>query len=289
MSYVYLVDGTYELFRAFYGAPNSRKNGREIGATRALLRSFAGMLQDPNVTHIAVAFDTVIESFRNDLFPGYKTGAGIDPDLLSQFPLAEQATRALGIVTWSMIEFEADDALAAFAARAAEDPSVTQVRICSPDKDLCQCVREDARVVVFDRRQKTACDADGVRTRMGVSPAQIPSLLALVGDTADGIPGVARWGEKSAAKVLQKFRNVAEIPDDPNTWQVQVRGAAALATELSRAREAAKLYEVLATLRTDVPLPETVEDLRHRAVNAEELRALCREIDADDLLERFKL
>lgn len=289
MSFVYLIDGTYELFRAFFGAPSSRKNGREIGATRALLRSFAGMLQDPDVTHIAVAFDTVIESFRNDLFPGYKTGAGIDPDLLSQFPLAEQATRALGIVTWSMIDFEADDALAAFAARAAEDPSVTQVRICSPDKDLCQCVREDARVVVYDRRQKKVCDADGVRERMGVSPDRIPSLLALVGDTADGIPGIPRWGEKSAAKVLQKFRNVAEIPDDPNTWDVQVRGAAALATELSRAREAAKLYEVLATLRTDVPLPETVEDLRHRAVDAEELRALCLELGAEDLLERFKL
>lgn len=289
MSYVYLVDGTYELFRSFFGAPSSRKSGREIGATRALLRSFAGMLHDPDVTHVAVAFDTVIESFRNDLFPGYKTGAGIDPDLFSQFPLAEEATRALGIVTWSMIDFEADDALAAFAARAAADSSVTQVRICSPDKDLCQCVREDGRVVVYDRRQKKVCDADGVRERMGVSPAQIPSLLALVGDTADGIPGIPRWGEKSAARVLQRFRNVGEIPDDPGRWELQVRGAAALASELSRAREAAKLYEVLATLRLDVPLEETVEDLRHRAVNADELRALCKAVDAADVLERFRL
>src|SRR3954463_13787174 len=189
MSYVYLVDGTYELFRAFFGAPSSIKNGREVGATRALLRSFSGMLLDPDVTHIGIAFDTVIESFRNDLFAGYKTGAGIDPDLLAQFPLAEQASRALGIVTWSMIDFEADDALATFAARAAEDPSVEQVRICSPDKDFCQCVR-GTRVVMYDRRQRKACDADGVRERLGVAPEQVPSFLALVGDTADGIPGI---------------------------------------------------------------------------------------------------
>jgi 5'-3' exonuclease len=289
MSFVYLVDGTYELFRAYFGAPSSKKNGREIAATRALLRSFATMLQDPDVTHIAVAFDTVIESFRNDLFVGYKTGAGIDPDLFSQFPLAERATRALGIVTWSMIEFEADDAIAAFAARAAEDPTVTQVRICTPDKDLCQCVRDDGRVVLYDRRQRTACDVEGVRARLGVAPDRVPSLLALVGDTADGIPGIPRWGEKSAAKVLQRFRNVSEIPDDPSQWELQIRGAAALAAELSRARTEAKLYEVLATLRLDVPLSETVEDLRHQGVRNDELRALCHEIGAEDVLERFKL
>jgi 5'-3' exonuclease len=286
MSYVYLVDGTYELFRAFYGAPSSVKNGREVGATRALLRSFSGMLLDPDVTHIGIAFDTVIESFRNDLFPGYKTGAGIDPDLLSQFPLAEQATRALGIVTWSMIDFEADDALAAFAARAAADPTIEQVRICSPDKDLCQCVR-DPKIVTYDRRQKKAFDSAGVRERLGVAPEQVPSWLALVGDTADGIPGIPRWGEKSAAKVLSKYRNVSEIPDDPGSWQLPIRGAPALASELARAREAALLYEKLATLRLDVPISETVDDTRFRGVDQVELRKLCEMLDADDVLARF--
>jgi 5'-3' exonuclease len=286
MSYVYLVDGTYELFRAFFGAPSSVKNGREVGATRALLRSFSGMLLDPDVTHVAIAFDTVIESFRNDLFPGYKTGAGIDPDLWSQFPLAEQATRALGIVTWSMIEFEADDAMAAFAARAAADPSIDQVRICSPDKDLCQCVR-DPKIVVYDRRQKKAFDAAGVVARLGVAPEQVPSWLALVGDTADGIPGIPRWGEKSAAKVLSKYRNIAEIPDDPRSWELQVRGAPALAAELARAREAAMLYEQLATLRLDVPLTESVDDLRFRGVDHAALGPLCEMLDADDVVARF--
>jgi 5'-3' exonuclease len=286
MSYVYLVDGTYELFRAFFGAPSAVKNGREVGAARSLLRSFSGMLLDPDVTHVAIAFDTVIESFRNDLFPGYKTGAGIDPDLWNQFPLAEQASRALGIVTWSMIEFEADDALAAFAARAAEDPSIEQVRICSPDKDLCQCVR-DPKIVTYDRRQKKAFDSAGVRERLGVAPEQVPSLLALVGDTADGIPGIPRWGEKSAAKVLSKYRNVTEIPDDSRSWELQVRGAPALASELARAREDALLYEKLATLRLDVPLTETVEDTRFRGVNHAELRKVCEILDADDVLARF--
>jgi 5'-3' exonuclease len=286
MSYVYLVDGTYELFRAFYGAPSSVKNGREVGATRALLRSFSGMLLDPDVTHLAIAFDTVIESFRNDLFPGYKTGAGIDPDLWSQFELAEQATRALGIVTWSMIDFEADDAMAAFAVVAAADPTIEQVRICSPDKDLCQCVR-DPKIVTYDRRQKKAFDAAGVRERLGVAPEQVPSWLALVGDTADGIPGIARWGEKSAAKVLSKYRNVAEIPDNPNEWGLQIRGATALAIELSQAREEAMLYEKLATLRVDVPLKESVDDLRFRGVNKPELTAICAMLDAEDVLARF--
>ena len=286
MAYVYLVDGTYELFRAFFGAPSSRKNGREIGASRSLLRSWAGMLRDPDVTHIAIAFDTVIESFRNNMFAGYKTGAGIDPDLWNQFPLAEQVSRALGIVTWSMIEFEADDALAAFAARAALDQSIEQVRICSPDKDLCQCVR-DPRVVLYDRRQRTGLDTAGVVERLGVLPERVPAWLALVGDTADGIPGIPRWGERSAARVLSKYRNIAEIPDDPGRWELQIRGAAGLAAELARARPEAMLYEQLATLRLDVPLPESVEDLRHRGVDRGALTALCRELDASDVLERF--
>jgi 5'-3' exonuclease len=246
------------------------------------------MLLDPEVTHLAIAYDTVIESFRNDLFAGYKTGAGIDPDLWNQFPLAEQASRALGIVSWSMIEFEADDAIAAFAARAAADPTIDQVRICSPDKDFCQCVR-DPRVVIYDRRQRKTVDCAGVMERLGVAPEQVPSWLALVGDTADGIPGIARWGERSAAKVLSKYRNVAEIPDDPKLWDLQIRGAAALGAELAKAREEAMLYEKLATLRLDVPLPESVDDLRPRGIRREELTALCNELDANDVLERFKV
>src|SRR5687768_9526728 len=195
---VHLIDGTYELFRAFYGAPSARTSkGREVGATRALLRSFAAFLREPGVTHVAAAFDTVIESFRNRMFPGYKTGDGIDPALHSQFELAERATRALGIVTWSMLEYEADDALATFASRAAVDPRVAQVRICSPDKDLCQCVRGE-RIVLWDRKKRIALGDAGVRERLGVAPDRVPAWLALVGDSADGIPGIPRWGERGA-------------------------------------------------------------------------------------------
>ncbi len=277
---VHLIDGTYELFRAFFGAPSARtKDGREVGATRALLRSFASFLREPDVTHVAVAFDTVIESFRNELFFGYKTGEGIDPALRSQFELAERATRALGMVTWSMIEFEADDALATFAARAAADPAVTQVRIVSPDKDLCQCVRGD-RVVLYDRKKKQVLDEAGVRARLGVRPAQVPAFLALVGDTADGIPGIPRWGERSSAAVLARFGSIAEIPERASAWGAGVRGADALARELARHRDAVRLYEQLATLRLDVPLTETIDDLAWRGARMDELEALCREIDA---------
>lgn len=284
---VHLVDGTYELFRAFFGAPSARdRDGREVGATRVLLRSFAAFLREPEVTHIAVAFDTVIESFRNQLFDGYKTGAGIDPTLLAQFELAERVSRALGMVTWSMVEFEADDALATFAARAEADQTVTQVRICSPDKDLCQCVC-DARVVLYDRKKKQVLDEAGVVQRLGVRPARVPSLLGLMGDSADGIPGIPRWGERSSAAVLARFESVAHIPDDPETWSVPVRGKEALARELSARRDKALLYEQLATLRLDVPLRESVAELAWQGVNREELAALCREIGAEDVLTRF--
>jgi len=285
---VHLVDGTYELFRVFYGAPSARApDGREVGATRALLRSFAAMLREPEVTHMAVAFDTVIESFRNQLFSGYKTGEGIDPALFSQFELAERATRALGIVTWSMIEFEADDALATFALRAAADPAVTQVRICSPDKDFCQCV-QDERIVLYDRKKQLVVGDAGVHERLGVAPAQVPSWLALVGDTADGIPGIPRWGERSAARVLAHYPNVAAIPDRATDWTVEVRGAQALAAELARARPAAMLYEQLATLRYDVPLAETLDDLRYRGPRLAELETLCTEIGAADVPQRIR-
>lgn len=282
---VHLVDGTYELFRAFYGAPSSTRNGREVGASRALLRSLAGFLREPGVTHVGVAFDTVIESFRNQLFAGYKTGEGIDPALFSQFETAERVTRALGLVTWSMIDFEADDALASAALRFADDPRVTQVRIASPDKDFCQCVRGD-RIVLYDRKKQTITNDEAAKARLGVAPAQVPTWLALVGDTADGIPGIARWGEKSAALVLNRYLTIEAIPRDGESWDVPVRGKAQLAAELNAAREEAALYQQLATLRSDVPLAETLDDLAWRGPRMPELRALCAELDCEDVLSR---
>lgn len=283
---VYLIDGTYELFRAFYGAPSSVKNGKEIGASRALLRSFAAFLREPGVTHVGVAFDTVIESFRNDLFTGYKTGEGIDPALWSQFPLAERVTRALGLVAWSMIDFECDDALATAAVRFAQDPRVEQVRITSPDKDFCQCVRGD-KIVLYDRKKQVVTNEEGAKARMGVAPAQVPAFLALVGDTADGIPGIARWGEKGAAAVLNRYLTIDAIPENGDAWDVNVRGKAALAAELNAARKEAALYQTLATLRTDVPLRESLDDLAWRGPNMAELKVLCAELDSEDLLDRF--
>jgi 5'-3' exonuclease len=279
---VHLIDGTYELFRAFYGAPSARTSqGREVAATRTLLRSFAAFLREPDVTHVAVAFDTVIESFRNRLFAGYKTGEGIDPALYGQFELAERATRALGLVTWSMIEFEADDALAAFAARAALDPDVSQVRICSPDKDFCQCVRGQ-RVVLYDRKKQLVTDEAGVLRRLGVEPRHVPAFLALVGDTADGIPGVPRWGEKSAARVLAHYGSLSAIPRAA-TWDLGIRGAEALRLELASIGAQVDLYERLATLRLDVPLSESVADLAWQGVRHDALRALCEELEVPEL------
>jgi 5'-3' exonuclease len=283
---VTLLDGTYELFRAFYGAPSALSpTGQEVGATRALLRSLAGMLSEPGTTHVAAAFDTVIESFRNQLFHGYKTGEGIDPALWSQFPLAERATRALGMITWSMIEFEADDALATAARRFAADPRVSQVRIASPDKDFCQCIQGE-RVVLYDRKKQLVTDEPGVSTRLGVPPASVPGFLALVGDTADGIPGVPRWGEKSAAKVLQHYGQVASIPDDAAVWAVSLRGADALARELAAHRAEVQLYEQLATLRFDVPLVEDLDALRWRGPSPE-LASFCEELGIPDLTPRL--
>lgn len=282
---VHLVDGTYELFRTFYGVPSMRApDGREVGATRGLMRSMAALLR--GVTHVGVAFDTVIESFRNELFDGYKTGEGIDPDLWAQFPLAERATRAMGMVTWSMIEFEADDALCSAAARFAGDPGVEQVVICSPDKDLTQCVRGD-RVVLWDRRNDKVLDEPGVAEKFGVPPASIPDYLALVGDSADGIPGVPRWGAKSAAAVLSRWGHVEDIPDDPDRWGVKVRGAKALATSLGEMREEATLYRTLATLRDDVPLEETLADVEWGGARRAELEALCEELGETTVLERI--
>jgi 5'-3' exonuclease len=256
-----------------------------VGAALGLARSLVSLLREDGVTHVGVAFDHVIESFRNALFDGYKTAEGVPDDLLAQFPLAERAVRALGIVAWPMVEFEADDALATAAARAAGERAVPQVVICSPDKDLAQCVRGD-RVVCLDRLRRRVLDEPGVREKFGVAPASIPDWLALVGDGADGIPGVPRWGARSAAAVLAHYGHLEAIPDDAAQWRVPVRGAAALARSLRERRADALLYRRLATLRTDVPLDEPTEALRWPGAPRAELTALCRELGDEGLLER---
>ncbi len=278
---VHLVDGTYELYRAHFGAPRAEASGREVGATRGIMRSLLSLVRDAGVSHIAVAFDHVIESFRNELFSGYKTGEGVPEDLMSQFPLAERASHALGIVTWPMIGFEADDALATAAARWAESPGVEQVLICTPDKDLAQCVTGQ-RVVRLDRMRRLLMDEAGVIEKFGVPPPSIPDWLALVGDSADGIPGIPRWGQKAASTLLARFGRIEDIPDDSRHWGIPVRGAVALASSLAGLRDEAALYKTLATLRRDVPLPETLDDLEWKGARREELLALCREIDDDD-------
>ena len=264
---VHLVDGTYELFRHYYAVPSARdKNGREVGAVRGVLASVLGMLNE-GATHVAVATDHVIESFRNDLWPGYKTGAGVPPDLLEQFPLLEEVLSAAGLVVWPMVEFEADDALAAAAAKAADDARVQRVIICTPDKDLAQCVR-GTRVVQLNRRTRTVCDEAGVVQKFGVPPASIPDYLALVGDAADGYPGLQGWGAKSTAAVLAKFPHLEDIPSDFRRWQVNVTGASTLAATLDRDRESALLFRTLATLRTDIALFDSVDQLRWQGPQA---------------------
>ena len=283
---VHLVDGTFELFRAYYGSPPSTDvNGKEVGATRGLTRSLLALLGERDVTHVAIAFDHVIESFRNDLYPGYKTSDGIDPALYEQFALAEDACRALGLVTWPMIEFECDDALATAAARFAAAPSVERVVICSPDKDLAQCV-DGERVVCFDRMRRKLLDARGVVEKFGVTPRSMPDWLALVGDSADGYPGVPRWGAKSAAAVLGAYERLEAIPADAAAWRVPVRGAAALAASLAAHRTDAYLFRQLATLRTDVPLTESLDNLRWRGADVASLAALAAQWGDDAIVER---
>ncbi len=284
---VHLVDGTYELFRSWFGAPESKSpSGQEVGATRGFLRSMAALLRDEQVTHIGCAFDHTVESFRNDLFDGYKTGEGLEPDLFAQFPLVERASRSLGMVTWPMVELEADDALAGAAAKFRDAPGVEQVVICSPDKDLCQCVRGND-VVTLDRRRGITLNDDGVREKFGVSPESIPDYLALVGDAADGIPGIARWGAKSTSIVLAKLVHLENIPDDYEQWGVKVRGGAKLARKLSDQRDDAMLYRTLATLRTDAPIDEPLNQLRWKGPDRPALEALCAELGERALLDRI--
>jgi len=258
---IHLIDGTYELFRHYYAVPKAQdKNGIEVAAVRGVLGSIRGMLNSRVATHIGVATDHVIESFRNDMWPGYKTSEGIEPDLLSQFHLLEETLSVFGVVVWPMVEHEADDALAAAAVKAAADPRVTQVRICTPDKDLAQAV-SGTRIVQEDRLRRTIRDEAGVVAKFGVPPASIPDYLALVGDSSDGYPGLPGWGAKSAAAVLAKFDHIENIPADWRTWGVNCARPGALSVVLEKDRELAMLFRDLATLRTDIPVFGSVDEL----------------------------
>jgi 5'-3' exonuclease len=258
---VHLIDGTYELFRHYYALPSAKdRDGREVAAVRGVVASVLGMITS-GATHVGVATDHVIESFRNRLWRGYKTGAGIEPDLYAQFPLLEEALTAAGVSVWPMVEFEADDALAAAAAIAEKDERVTRIFICTPDKDLAQCVK-GTRVVQMDRRKRVIRSEADVVVRFGVMPASIPDYLALVGDASDGYPGLPGWGAKSAAAVLAKFHHLEQIPDDPRQWSVNASSPVRLAKTLIEERETALLFRTLATLRTDIDLFTSVDELQ---------------------------
>lgn len=271
---LHLIDGTFELFRAFYGRKDTRlaPDGTNVNAAYGVMVSTLALLEQPGVTHVAAAFDTVIESFRNDLFDGYKTGEGIDPELLAQFPLAEEALKAAGVTVWGMIEFEADDAIAAATLRWMDE--VDQVVICSPDKDLMQLVVDD-RVISWDRIRDRWFDEPAVVEKFGVSPESIPDYLALVGDTADGIPGLPGWGAKSAATVLRRWGRLEMIPESVADWDVTVRSGANLAVTLREHREQAMLYRTLTTLRRDVPISETFADLEWKGVDEDVYPEFC--------------
>lgn len=277
---IHLIDGTYELFRNHFGAPpKMSKDGRQVGATLGLLRSMLMLVSSPGVTHIGVAFDHVIESFRNDLYTGYKTSEGVDPDLLAQFPLAEEAVAALGVVVWPMTEFEADDAIASAVKKFSGDNSVKQIIIGSPDKDLAQLVTGN-KIVGWDRRRELMINAAAVVAKYGVKPESIPDWLALVGDTADGFPGIKGWGEKSASAVLAKYKHVEAIPLDAKKWKVSAISAgraASLVESLAAHPREVKLFKKLATLRADAPIKERLADLEWKGAR-ERLKKLCAEL-----------
>ena len=287
---IHLIDGTYELFRNHFGAPPKKApDGREVGATLGLLRSLSMLLASADVTHVGVAFDHVIESFRNDLYPGYKTGEGVDPNLLAQFPLAEKAVAALGVVVWPMVEFEADDALATAVARFKKNKSVEQIVICSPDKDLAQLVSGE-KIVCWDRRRDIIIDEAGVVEKYGVPPQSIPDWLALVGDAADGFPGIPGWGAKSSATVLSHFGHLESIPSDPAKWglkSISAGRATSLTASLMERKEEAILYRKLATLRQDVPLKEKLNDLKWLGAYPR-LKKLCHEWGDERIAERIE-
>jgi 5'-3' exonuclease len=282
---IHLVDGTYELFRAHFGAPPKKAlDGMEVGATLGLLRSMLLLLSDPEVTHVAVAFDHVIESFRNKMYAGYKTGEGVDPVLMAQFPLAEKVISALGLVVWPMIKFEADDAIATAVVRFKKVKSVEQVVICSVDKDLTQMVDGD-KVVCWDRRREIVLDEKGVIGKFGVGPESIPDFLALVGDSADGYPGIKGWGEKSTATVLEKYKHIELVPQDPKKLGLGLGRATTLLENLQQSYKDALLFRELSTLRTDVPLKETLNDLKWMGAYPR-LKKLCHELGDERTPER---
>ncbi|MGA7908964.1 MAG: 5'-3' exonuclease H3TH domain-containing protein [Candidatus Sulfotelmatobacter sp.] len=282
---VYLIDGTYELFRHFFAVPSAKDgSGQEVGAVRGVLFSVLSMIEN-SATHLGVATDHVVESFRNDLYPGYKTSEGVPPELLSQFPILEEALQAMGVLVWPMVEFEADDALASAAAKSAQDRRVKQVFLCTPDKDLSQCVA-GTRVVQLDRRQNTVRDEAGVVAKFGVKPESIPDYLAVVGDSADGFPGVPGWGAKAAAAVLSQYAHLEDVPKDWQKWP-SIRRARSLAESLFNAWHEALLFRTLATLRLDVPVFDTVDDLLWPGPRAE-FEAQSRRMKSPNLLDRAR-
>jgi 5'-3' exonuclease len=281
---IYLIDGTYELFRHFFAVPSATDvNGQEVGAVRGVLNSVLSMIED-GVTHLGVATDHVVESFRNDLYPGYKTSEGVAPELLSQFPILEECLQAMGVKLWPMVEFEADDALAAAAVKASFDPRVEQVLICTPDKDLAQTV-SGSRIVQLDRRRNILRDEAGVIEKFGVSPQSIPDYLAVVGDSADGYPGITGWGEKAASSVLSQYPRLEDIPKDWKNWASSIKRAAKLSESLFNAWDEALLFRKLATLRTDAPVFESVDELKWRGP-APEFESCCKKMKSDALLKR---
>ena len=281
---VYLIDGTYELFRHFFAMPSmADASGQEIGAVRGVLTSVVSMIEQ-GATHLGVATDHVVESFRNDLYPGYKTSEGVPAELLSQFPILEEALESMGVKVWPEVYFEADDALASAAANAAKDDRVGKVFICTPDKDLGQCVA-GARVVQLDRRRDLLRDEAGVIAKFGVRPQSIPDYLAVVGDSADGYPGVAGWGVKAAALTLSQYAHLEDIPKDWRTWHASIKKARPLSESLFSAWDDALLFRTLATLRLDVPVFETVDELRWQGPRAD-FEETCRRMKAPDLLRR---
>jgi len=281
---VHLIDGTYELFRHFFAIPSARDaSGQEIGATRGVLTSVLSMIEQ-GATHIGVATDHVVESFRNELYPGYKTSEGVPPELLSQFPILEEALQAMGVLVWPMVYYEADDALASAAFNAAQDERVSQVIICTPDKDLAQCV-VGMRVVQCDRRREIVRDEAGIVAKFGVRPQSIPDYLAVVGDSADGYPGLPGWGTKAAALTLSKYFHLEDIPKDWREWHPSIRKARALSESLFGAWNDALLFRTLATLRLDVPVFDSVEDLRWRGPKAD-FEDCCRAMSSPTLLTR---
>jgi 5'-3' exonuclease len=282
---VYLIDGTYELFRHFFAVPSSTdKGGQEIGAVRGVLGSVFSMIE-AGVTHLGVATDHVVESFRNELYPDYKTSEGVPPELLSQFPILEEALQAMGVAVWPMTYFEADDALASAAAKAAKDDRVKQVIICTPDKDLAQCVVGN-RIVQLDRRREITRDEAGVEEKFGVKPTSIPDFLAVTGDSADGYPGIAGWGQKGAALVLSQYSHLENIPKDWHKWHPSIRRARPLAESLFSAWDDALLFRTLATLRLDTPVFENVDDIRWTRPQAS-FEAYCERINAQGLYRRL--